>query len=275
VAEKTLLLKFRHAEEDLMSLACDDVGQGKPVVLLHAFPLARAMWRPQVEALAGACRLILPDLPGFGDSPLGSAPSVETMADAVAELLDAKGIREPVILGGLSMGGYVAFAFVRQHAGRLRGLILADTRAEPDDETAKANRDKMIGFASTNPASAVIEQMLPRLLGQRTMKENSAVVDEVRRIGSAQRPAGIIAALQGLRNRPDSTPTLAQVAVPALVIVGEDDVLTPPALSKDMAARLARSTLVVIEKAGHLSNLEQPAAFNAAVKVFLGCTKEG
>jgi pimeloyl-ACP methyl ester carboxylesterase len=259
-----------------MSLACDDVGQGKPLVLLHAFPLSRAMWRPQIEGLRGECRLILPDLPGFGDSPLpAGAGSAETMADAVAEVLDARGIREPVVLGGLSMGGYIAFAFVRKHAHRLSGLILADTRCDPDDETAKANRDKLIAFASSNPASAVVEQMLPRLLGARTTKENPAVVEEARRIGAAQKPAGIVAALHALRDRPDSTPTLSQVTVPTLVLVGEDDVLTPPALSKEMAARLACSTLVVVENAGHLTNLEQPAAFNAAVKTFLGCTKLG
>src|SRR5215831_2750521 len=103
-----------------MKLAYDDVGQGLPVVLLHAFPLARQMWRPQVEALKSACRLIVPDLPGFGDSPLPGeeGPSVEAMADAVAGLLDERGVKEPVVLGGLSMGGYVAFAFVRKYPQR-------------------------------------------------------------------------------------------------------------------------------------------------------------
>src|SRR5215472_7800092 len=159
-----------------MKLGCDDVGQGLPVVLLHAFPLSRQMWRPQVEALKSACRLIVPDLPGFGDSPLPEGtPSVEAMADAVAGLLDERGVHEPVVLGGLSMGGYVAFAFVRKYAARLRKLVLCDTRAEPDDDTARANRDKMIELASSNPVSAVLEQMLPRLLGPRTQAERPAV----------------------------------------------------------------------------------------------------
>jgi pimeloyl-ACP methyl ester carboxylesterase len=253
-----------------MRLAYDEFGQGKPVVLLHAFPLCRAMWRPQIEALKSTCRLILPDLPGFGDSPLlDGTPSVEAMADAVAGLLQERNIREPVILGGVSMGGYVAFAFARKYADRLRGLILADTRAEPDDDTAKANRDKLIGFAATNPASAVVEQMLPRLLGARTLKESPAVVEEVRRLGSAQRPAALMAALQALRNRPDSTPTLSQFRVPALVLVGQEDVLTPPALAEGMAARIGNARLVVVEGAGHLANLEQPAAFNESVKAFV------
>ena len=253
-----------------MSLAYDDVGRGRALVLLHAFPLSRAMWRPQREALAGDCRLITPDLPGFGDSPLlSSTPSVEAMADAVAGLLDELALREPVLLGGLSMGGYVALAFARRHPGRLAGLLLADTRAEADDDAAKANRDKLIGFASTNPPSAVLEQMLPKLLGPRTPAERPEVVEEVKRIASAQRPAGIVAALQALRNRPDATPGLGQVRVPALVVVGRDDALTPPAFAERLAAGIAGARLVVIEGAGHLANLERPAEFNAAVRDFV------
>ena len=128
--------------KDLVSgdgtISFDDVGEGPPVVLLHAFPLARAMWRPQVEALSPAYRLLVPDLRGFGgSSPLSAAPSIETMADDVAALLDALKIAEPVVLGGLSMGGYVALAFARRHAQRLRGLVLADTRAEADSPEAQ------------------------------------------------------------------------------------------------------------------------------------------
>jgi pimeloyl-ACP methyl ester carboxylesterase len=253
-----------------MTLTYDDSGAGRPVVLLHGFPLSRAMWRPQHEALASVCRLIAPDLPGFGASPLlGGTPSVEAMADAVAGLLDALQLREKVILGGLSMGGYVSFAFVRKYADRLAGLILADTRAEPDDDTARANRDKLIGFASTNPPSAVLEQMLPKLVGPQTLSGRPGVVEELGRIAAAQRPAGIIAALQALRNRPDSTPTLAQVRVPTLIVVGKDDALTPPALSEKMAVAIAGAKLEAIDGAGHMSNLEQPAAFNEAVRLFL------
>src|SRR3954470_21496659 len=238
-----------------MSLAHDDVGQGRPVVLLHAFPLSRAMWLPQRDAVSRHGRLLLPDLPGFGDSPLlDGTPSVEGMADAVARWLDEVGVREKVVLGGLSMGGYVSFAFVRKYAHRLAGLILADTRAEADDDTARANRDKLIGFAATNPASAVVEQMLPKLLGPETMTGQPGVVEQVKKIASAQRPAGIIAALQALRNRADSTPTLAQVKVPTLIVVGTDDALTPPSLSEKMAAGIAGAKLVQIDKAGHLSN---------------------
>lgn len=252
-----------------MNLAYEEAGQGRPVVLLHAFPLSRAMYRPQREALAASCRLITPDLPGFGDSPLVDPATAEAMADAVAALLDKLAIRERVVLGGVSMGGYVTFAFVRKYAERLAGLILADTRAEPDDDTARANRDKMIAFASANPASAVVEQMLPKLLGATTMAKQPGVAEEVKRIASAQSTAAIVAALKGLRDRPDSRPTLELIRVPTLILVGREDVLTPPALSESMAASVPGAMLEVIEEAGHLSNLEQPSVFNTAVRTFL------
>jgi len=191
------------------------------------------------------------------------------MADAVAETLDSVGVTGPVVLGGLSMGGYVAFAFARKYADRLSGLILADTRAEPDDDTARANRDKMIGLASTSPASAVVGQMLPKLLGASTSARRPDLVDLVRRIGSAQRPAGIVAALGVLRDRPDSRPLLGTIRVPTLILVGREDVLTPPKLAEGMAAGITGAKLVVVEEAGHLSNLEQPVAFNDAVRKFV------
>lgn len=249
-----------------MTLAYDDVGQGRPVVLLHGFPLSRAMWWPQRDELAKHCRLITPDLPGFGDSPPAAAPTVEAMADAVADLLTRMRLTEPVVLGGLSMGGYVSFAFVRKYPARLAGLILADTKAEPDDDAAKANRDRMIGFASTNPPSAVIEQMLPKLVAPAASPE---VIAELKRIGAAQRPAGIVAALQAMRNRPDSTPTLEQVRVPTLILVGQEDALTPPAQAEKMARGIPTAKLVALDRAGHMANLEEPAAFNDAVREFI------
>jgi pimeloyl-ACP methyl ester carboxylesterase len=254
-----------------ITMEYDDEGRGRPVVLLHAFPLARAMWRPQVEALRRTVRLIVPDqrgfgaTAGFGDEP----PSLDRMADDVAALLDALRIAEPVVLGGLSMGGYVALAFARRHAARLRGLILADTRSEADTAEAKANRDNLIQFAANHSASDVIAQMLPKLLGEQTRTNRPEVVEEVRRIASAQTPAGIIGALRAMRDRPDATPTLATIAVPTLVLVGAEDALTPPALAEGLAAHIPQARLVKIAAAGHLANLEQPPAFNEALGTFL------
>lgn len=257
-----------------MVLEMDDIGSGLPVVLLHAFPLSRAMWQPQRGMLADLCRLITPDLPGFGGSPLlGDTPSVDGMADAVAETLDSLGITGPIVLGGLSMGGYVAFAFARKYPDRLAGLILADTRAEPDDDAAKANRDKLIGLASTSPASTIIDQMLPKLLGTSTPDRRPDLVELVRRIGAEQRPAGILAAVQALRDRPDSRPLLREIRVPTLVLVGREDVLTPPAMAESMAKGIAGAKLVILEEAGHLSNMEQPVAFSDAVRRFVAAIR--
>ena len=257
-----------------MILEVDDIGSGVPVVLLHAFPLSREMWQPQRGLLADACRLITPDLPGFGGSPsLGDTPGVDGMADAVAETLDSLGVTGPVVLGGLSMGGYVAFAFARKYPDRLAGLILADTRAEPDDDAAKANRDKMIGLAATSPAATIIEQMLPKLLSPSTHARRPDLVEQVRRLGAAQRPAGIVAALRVLRDRPDSRPLLGAIRVPTLVLVGSEDVLTPPSMAEGILKGIAGAKLVILEEAGHLSNLEQPVAFSDAVRKFVGAIR--
>jgi pimeloyl-ACP methyl ester carboxylesterase len=173
------------------------------------------------------------------------------------------------VVGGLSMGGYVALAFARRHPGRLRGLILADTRAEPDDEAARANRDRMIGEASQSTGAAFIETMLPRLVGAATLTQRPEIVAEVRHIAAGQVAAGIVGALKALRDRPDARPGLGAIGIPTLVIVGRDDVLTPPKVARDLADRIAGARLEEIDGAGHLSNLEQPAAFNVAVRAFL------
>jgi pimeloyl-ACP methyl ester carboxylesterase len=251
------------------TIAFDDVGSGRPVVLLHAFPLSRQMWRPQIEGLQGACRMIAPDLSGFGGSrEFTGKPSVEQMADDVAGLLDHLGLRTAVV-GGLSMGGYVALAFARRHASRLAGLILADTRAEPDDAEGRANRDKTIAFARSHPASDVLDQMMPKLVSPETAINRPAVVDEVRVLGAAQKPLALVAALEAMRDRPDAMPLLAQIAVPTLILVGRDDALTPPTRSEAMAAQIPQAKVVTIVEAGHLSNLEQPELFNNAVRAFL------
>jgi pimeloyl-ACP methyl ester carboxylesterase len=247
-----------------------EAGIGRPLVLLHAFPLSKAMWRPQLEPLAAVARVLAPDLPGFGGSRgFDGPPSVEVMADRVAEFLDALHVREPVILGGLSMGGYVALAFARRHADRLRGLILADTKADPDDEAGKANRDRLIDLTSKSGPEMLIDQMLPKLVGSDTAARGAGVMQEIRTTASAQPPAGVMDGLRALRDRPDATPGLAAITVPTLVIVGEQDTVTPPAKAEELARAIRGSRLVKLPGAGHLANLEQPADFNAAVLAFV------
>jgi 3-oxoadipate enol-lactonase len=187
----------------------------------------------------------------------------------VASLLDVLGISEPAIVGGLSMGGYVALAFARRFTGRLRGLILADTRAEADGAEAKANRDRLIAFTRSHSVLEVFGQLLTKLLSEETRSRRPEVVEEVRKIAAAQCQDGVIAALQALRDRPDATPHLKAVKVPTLVLVGSDDALTPPEMARVLAAGITGSQMGVIEGAGHLANLEQPEMFNTTIRAFL------
>jgi pimeloyl-ACP methyl ester carboxylesterase len=251
-------------------LEYDRAGQGTPVLLLHAFPLSHSMWRPQIDALQGQYDVIAPDFRGFGgSSPFSDAPSVEHMADDAFALLEVLGVQQKVVLVGLSMGGYVALAATAKHHDRLQGLVLADTRAEADDPTAKANRDKLIEFARSHSATDVIEQLLPKLLADQTRQLKPDVVADVRRIAAEQSLEGVIGALKALRDRPDASAGLGSIRVPTLVIVGEKDAITPPNMAETLRAGIRGAQLVNIPGAGHLSNLENPAAFNEALLTFL------
>ncbi len=221
-----------------MTLAYDDVGSGVPVVLLHAFPFDRNMWAPQIAQLSAAgFRVLAPDLPEFGDSTPGSEViTIERAADAVADFLRALVIDKAVI-GGLSMGGYVAMAFARRHPQILAGLILADTKAAPDNDEAKAKRDELIAAVKATGPLAAANALMPKLVSDQTRQTNPDAVETLRQLALRQTSAGIIAGLYALRDRPDAAPGLPAIAVPTLVIVGEHDTVTPPLA----AARLAGS----------------------------------
>jgi pimeloyl-ACP methyl ester carboxylesterase len=243
-------------------------GDGPALLLLHAFPLGLFMWEAQAEALA-AHRVIRFDARGFGGSDPGQgALSMEGIADDGALLLDHLGVAKAVV-GGCSMGGYAALAFVRRHPQRLAGLVLQDTRAGADTEEAKTGRATLAAKVLAEGASAAVSAFLPKLLGETTWRERKALVDALQARILATSPQAIAAALHGLAARPDSRPTLAEVRVPTLVLVGAEDVLTPPAESEAMAAAIAGARLEVVPRAGHLANLERPDAVNAALSAFL------
>jgi 3-oxoadipate enol-lactonase len=251
------------------ALAHADVGHGLPVVLLHAFPLNRGMWEPQIAALFGECRCIAPDLRGFGDSPKSGPYTMDRHADDVVALLDALQI-EKAVVAGLSMGGYVALAMWRRHRGRVRALVLADTRSTADTDEAKQKRDDLIAVARRDGASAVAEKQITGLTGRSTREKQPELVNRIRTVMSGESVDGIVGALEAMRARPDSTPLLNQIDIPTLVVVGEEDVITPVKEARAMAAMIRGSRLEVIPEAGHLSNLERPAAFNAALSDFVG-----
>lgn len=253
-----------------LRLAYDDVGTGLPLVLLHAFPFDREMWSPQHGPLSVLdVRVLALDFPGFGQSTAGSEPfTIEGAADVVAEFLTALKI-ERAVIGGLSMGGYVAMAFARKYPERVTALVLADTRAAGDDPPARENRDKAIAAVKADGAAKFAEGMIPKLLSEPTVKNQPHVVEFARKVATRQSAPAVVAALQALRDRPDATPGLAGVTQPTLVLVGEFDAVTPPLAAARLAAHVAGSELAHIPGAGHLSNVENPDAFNAAVAKFL------
>lgn len=251
-------------------LAWDDVGQGLPVVLLHAFPLNRRMWERQREELGGRYRIITPDFRGHGESEAAAEDStMERLAENVRGLLDALSV-ERVVLGGLSMGGYVAFSFYRRYAARVAALVLADTRAGADTEEGRRGRTELAAVAEKDGSGAVAERMLPKLLGPSTQKSRPEVVAAAREMILSTSPAGIARALRGMAARPDSFDLLPRIDCPTLVLVGEEDVLTPPAEAEMLAKAIPGAKLAIIPGAGHLSNLEQPERFNRLLAGFLG-----
>lgn len=251
-------------------VAFDEAGFGRPIVWLHPFPLAKECWQPQFELLADVGHHMAIDSPGFGGTPLPeNGWTVDGHADLLAAWLDFRGIGEKVIVGGVSMGGYVAMAFARRHADRLAGLVLANTRAEADTDEGKQNREKMMALVRDQGAEAVIKAMLPKLVSKGTSESQPIVVEAVRGLATAQSVEGIVSGLAALRDRPDALPGLANVNVPTLVLVGSDDELTPPAAAETIANAVAGSRLEVIPGAGHLAFLEKPQPFADVVRDFL------
>lgn len=247
-----------------------DGESGVELVLVHAFPFAADMWRADAIALAGDVRVIAPSMRGFGATPPGEPGlTVESMADDLAAVLDAMKLASPVVVGGLSMGGYVALAFARRHPERVRGLVLADTRAEPDSDEARANRDAAIAEVEGGDLAGFVDGMLPKVLGRSTQADAPAIVERVRASMMASAPEAVVRTLRALRDRPDARPGLASITVPALVMVGEEDVLMPPSVAQGLKEGLPDAELCVLPKAGHLSNMENPDRFRAAVSAFV------
>lgn len=244
-------------------------GPGEPLVLLHAFPLNGRMFEPQMEAFSEGRRVVAPDYPGFGRSPRTPAqPDIRYYAEGVLGLLDRLGL-ERVVLGGVSMGGYVALGCMRLFPERVSGLILADTRPDADSEETRENRKNMARRVADEGVEVLIELQMRRLLARDTLENNEEVVEEVRGMILESSPGGVVAALGALRERPDSTPLLEEIEVPTLVIGGEEDGISSPEVMGAMAEKIPDSRHVTLPRAGHLSNLEAPEGFNAALKEFL------
>jgi len=254
-------------------LAYDVRGEGPAVLFLHAFPLGLVMWDGEARALQATHRVIRFDCRGFGASPPGEGLlTMERIADDAAALLERLGVGRAVVCG-LSMGGYAAFAMVRRHADRLKGLVLADTRPGGDSEEGRQARATLAEKVGREGAVAAADAFLPKLLGETTHRERPEVVARVRDIILETSPRGIMDALAGLAARADSTPTLREIRIPTLIVCGVEDTLTPVSDSRVMNDAIPASRLEVLAGAGHLANLENPAAFQGALLTFLAGLK--
>lgn len=247
----------------------DSGGEGTPVVLLHGFPFEAALWDPQFAELGRRFRLIAPDLRGYGRSSLPEPEgySMAAFAADVAGLLDHLDVPQAVV-GGLSMGGYVTFEFLRSYPERVRALVLADTRPDADSPEVRERRQAQILQVGERGGTSLIDGMIPALLSERTRTSSHAVEAALRGV-MQQDDRSWIGGLRAMLDRSDSSSSLGDVRVPVLILVGEGDAIAPPEVAREMHERLPDSTLVVIEGAGHVSNLEDPVAFNAALETFL------
>jgi 3-oxoadipate enol-lactonase len=252
-----------------IQLAYTDTGVGLPVVLLHGYPFNRSMWNEQVSALSNSFRVITPDLRGLGESDASSGPAtMDRMAQDVAMLLDHLEIPRAVI-GGLSMGGYVALAFYKQLPSRVRALVLADTRSHADTEEGKQTRRQQAEKALAEGMAGIADGMLPKLLTPDTVSKRPELVRRVRDMMLKTKPEGAAGALLGMAERDDNTPLLSQISCPTLILVGRDDSITPVQDSEKMHREIAGSRLVVLDNAAHVSNLERTEQFNDELLRFL------
>lgn len=242
-----------------MKLSLREAGdpKGLPVVLLHAFPMSGAMWEPQLEALEGF-RVLIPDLRGFGGTPLTSPWMMEHAAADVLESFSGK-----AAFVGLSMGGYVALQIAAAAPERVAGLVLCDTRAEPDANENKAKRAAAIDFVRKNGVEPFLGPFLKDAVA------NPKAMDFLKGVAAKSSPEAVMAALAALAARPDAVPGLSKITAPTAVLVGSQDKITPLPLSEAMRSRIPGAELHIIPDAGHFTNAENPAAFNERLVSFL------
>jgi pimeloyl-ACP methyl ester carboxylesterase len=258
----------RQAADRTAGLHARDVGDGKPVVLLHALPFNSRMWEPQLEALARQARLIAPDFPGFGLSPMREVHSLSDYAQAVVELLDALGVDE-VMVAGISSGAYVAFEMIAPLGNRLKGLVIAAAVAAPGVDQTPLDRHRLAAEVECGSLDAAASEYIPKLLGWDTRRCHPDLISRLRGIACENNAAGVAAMLRAIADRPDFSSILPEIRCPVLCIAGAEDVLTPPEMIRDMAERIPVARPVNVPGAGHLVNLEAPETFNRELGKFI------
>lgn len=246
-------------------------GSGPVLVLLHGFPLDHSMWDDQVRNLRDDYTVIAIDQRGFGRSRGGvsDVTSMDDFADDLNAILDELGVKDPIVLAGLSMGGYISFAFLRKYASRVSALILCDTRSAADTPEAADKRRELADRVLTEGAQIVAEAMLPKLISSETRENLPQVVDALRNVMLSTPPRSIAAAQRGMAARPDVTSELGNIAVPTLVLVGEHDEISPPDEMRELAGKIPNAQFVIVPKSGHMTTCENPAFVNAKIREFL------
>jgi 3-oxoadipate enol-lactonase len=257
-----------------VAIEYDDSGPRDPsiptILFIHGYPLSRKIWQPQLRSLSGSARLVIPDLRGFGDSQASlGVYSMEMLADDCIKLLDQLGLINPIVICGLSMGGYIAFALYRKYPQRVQALILSATRAGADSQETKVNRDKAIALAEKEGTQAIVRLMLPKMFAPNTYIDHPELVEFVRNIILSASVPGITGVLAGMRDRPDYTSILPYIKVPTLLIFGDQDQFVQPSEVENMCKVIPSGQLQYIHNTGHLLNLEQPEIYNNHVRNFL------
>jgi len=248
----------------------ESASAGTPLVLLHGFPFDARMWDDQLRSLSDVAHVIAPDLRGFGRSTSTDPFTMESQADDVHALLQSIGCL-PCILAGMSMGGYIALAHIKKYAQDVRALVLIDSKAAADDAEGKRARDQMIELARAQGAKAVADKTQPKLIAADTPVKRPQVLPRMREMMEQCPPLTVQHAMAAMRDRPDHTATLATIAVPTLIIVGEADAVTPPSVAEQMRGKLRNAQLATIPNAGHMAVMEQPQRVNDAVREFVLC----
>jgi pimeloyl-ACP methyl ester carboxylesterase len=250
-------------------------GQGAPIVFLHAFPFNALMWEPQFKELSTTYHLIALDLPGLGQStPIPETLTMDLGADVAAALLDHCELSSATICG-LSMGGYTALAFAEHYPEYLESLVLADTHAAADSPEKKQQRHHLIHQINHQGPASFFKEFIPSIVGTTTKKNHPAIISRIQSLLDMANNNAIVSALQGMAKRPDRFTVLQQLSTPVLILVGEEDMLTPPSDAKRMADASPQAQLEVIPETGHMSNLENPHRFNGAIQTFLAQKEKG
>jgi 3-oxoadipate enol-lactonase len=260
---------LERAQINGFEMAYVDEGQGPPILFVHAFPLDHSMWSEQIEAFKDSNRVIAPDLRGFGQSEVTPGPyTMDLLADDLASLLNHLGL-DDVVYCGLSLGGYIGFPFWWRHTAMLRALVLADTRATTDSPVVRQGRETMIQKARTDGVAAATEGQFARMMAPGNYERLPDVASRIRAPMNATDPRTIVATQQGMLAREDWQDKLSTIMLPTLIVVGDQDGMTPPEEARLMHSLIPDAHLAIIPAAGHMSNMEEPARFNLALADFL------